>query len=392
MAGPIAGVSILAPKPVAPASASQIAVDQQPVTLTVENASSNGVRPLNYIFEVAMDNGFTNKILSQAGVAPGTGGRTSLRLTQSLAAERTYYWRTKADDGANASDYSAPLSFHVYTPVIIQPPALQSPVDGAALTTRKPTLTVINAKRTGPAGAMQYPFEAATDSAFANKVISVLVNEGSTQTSYAPPGDLAYATGYYWRVKATDPGHESGYSSVWSFMTPAAPVVVTPTPGPGPTPIPNGSFDPRAATFLNNPSDVGSWPQTAKITAVDFNGGTFTFDFDRRVGAGRWPESGFGSDAGIQYTLGMCFKLSNQWSCSAAIQYWDGREPVAPTSIADNWYYDAIRWGPMAGHQPANGEQIAIWVGQGNLRGSGNSNRERSDFAVMSFGGTYRGQ
>jgi hypothetical protein len=86
----------------------------------------------------------------------------------------------------------------------------------------------------------------------------------------------------------------------------------------------------------------------------------------------------------------MCLKLNSQWYCSAAIQYWDGREPVAPTSIAENWYYDANRWGPMAGHQPANGEQIAIWVGQGNLRGSGNSTHERSDFVLMPFGGTYR--
>ena len=115
-------------------------------------------------------------------------------------------------------------------------------------------------------------------------------------------------------------------------------------------------------------------------------------DFDTRQGPGSWPESRFGDDAGIQYTLGLCFQLSGQWYCSAAVQFWDGRDLEAsgpPSAIADNWYYDSGRWGPMAGHQPVNGELVAVWVGQGNLRGSGNTNRERSDFVVMPFGGQY---
>src|ERR1041384_825697 len=81
IAGPIAGVSVEAPKPVAPAPAAQIAVDQQPITLTVDNASTTGVRPLSYIFEIASDAVFTNKLFTQTGVEPGTGGKTSLRLT-----------------------------------------------------------------------------------------------------------------------------------------------------------------------------------------------------------------------------------------------------------------------------------------------------------------------
>src|ERR1051326_4923552 len=70
VAGPIAGVSIEAPKPVEPATATQIAVDQQPVTLTVDNANSNGVRPLTYIFEISSDASFASKLFSQTGVEP----------------------------------------------------------------------------------------------------------------------------------------------------------------------------------------------------------------------------------------------------------------------------------------------------------------------------------
>src|SRR5690242_18128355 len=93
IAGPIAGVEIAAPKAMTPQSASQIAVDQQPITLTIENASSSGVRPLSYLFEVATDAAFANKVYVQNGVKPGADGSTSLKLPQSLAAERSYYWR-----------------------------------------------------------------------------------------------------------------------------------------------------------------------------------------------------------------------------------------------------------------------------------------------------------
>ena len=131
LAGPIAGVGISAPKPLAPASAAQIAVEQQPMTLAVENASTNGVRPLSYIFEISTEATFASKLFSQSGVKPGPEGRTALQLPQSLTPERTYYWRVKADDGANASDYSPALNFRVYTPVIILAPVQRDPADGA---------------------------------------------------------------------------------------------------------------------------------------------------------------------------------------------------------------------------------------------------------------------
>src|SRR4051812_41684031 len=165
VAGPIAGVSITSPKLLEPASAAQIATDQQPVTLMIENASTNGVRPVSYIFEIATDAGFTTKVFTQGSVAAGPGGRTTLKLPQSLTAERTYYWRSKGDDGANASDYSAAGNFRVYTPVIIQPPTLKDPADNQTLTVRRPTLVVGNSARSGPAGSMQYLFEVARDAA-----------------------------------------------------------------------------------------------------------------------------------------------------------------------------------------------------------------------------------
>src|SRR5580765_8411880 len=100
VAGPIPGVAITAPRPIEPNS-TKVAVDKQPVTLLLENAVTSGPRPLSYMFEVAADVEFANKVFVREGIAPGEGGRTTLRLPDPLAAGRTYYWRGRAGDGAN---------------------------------------------------------------------------------------------------------------------------------------------------------------------------------------------------------------------------------------------------------------------------------------------------
>ena len=105
VAGPIPGVDITAPKVLTPV-ATKIPVDSQPVTLLAENASSSGVRPLTYSFEIATDTGFANKVFVREDVTPGDGGRTSLRLPDRLAPERSYFWRARAQDGANTGPFS----------------------------------------------------------------------------------------------------------------------------------------------------------------------------------------------------------------------------------------------------------------------------------------------
>src|SRR6266852_8202983 len=84
VAGPIPGVSISAPKMLEPQAGQRIATDRQPVTLLVENASTNGVRPLTYEFDIATDANFNTKVFSRDSIAPGEGGRTSLRLPDLL--------------------------------------------------------------------------------------------------------------------------------------------------------------------------------------------------------------------------------------------------------------------------------------------------------------------
>jgi hypothetical protein len=158
VAGPIPGVAITAPNPIDPSGA-KVAATSQPVTLVAENGATTGVRPLTYLFEVATDTGFTNKVFVRDGVAPSDTGRTSLQLPDPLQSGRTYYWRTQAHDGANSSAYSGAAHFDVFTPVAIGPPTLVSPINVADVSTLHPTFVIGNSPRSGPVGAISYVIE-----------------------------------------------------------------------------------------------------------------------------------------------------------------------------------------------------------------------------------------
>jgi len=122
IAGPIPGVSITAPKPLEPFAGQSMESTQQPLTFLIENASTSGVRPLYLQFQLAADEGFQQVLHTADRLTPGDGGRTSYRLTQSLGAGGTYYWRSRALDGANTGPYSAARSFSLTEPVIIETP------------------------------------------------------------------------------------------------------------------------------------------------------------------------------------------------------------------------------------------------------------------------------
>jgi hypothetical protein len=367
-----AATSSTVPRLNSPSDGAPIPNLSQPLTLTIANSVSTSAAAPTYTFEVATDAGFATIVYSKAGVAQGADGQTSLTIDK-LKPASTYYWRARVISGSTTGLAATPKTFVVGPDIILQAPSLASPAQNATIGTA--TLTVTNVQKSGPTGLISYQFDVADSSSFGKIVFAAKVNEGSGgQTAAAvTPTSLTSGSTYFWRVQATDAsGVTSPVSSTGSFKF--------------------VSFDPFTATFLNNPAGVPGWAQTAKITSIEFTGDAMLVDFDKRTGAGRWPESGFGT-GGIQYTLGMCFNLNGQWFCSAAIQFWEGRELEAsglPQYIYADWFYDA-RWGPMAGHQPQPGEQVAIFVAQGNLRDSGKSSvLERSDFVVMPFGGSYR--
>jgi hypothetical protein len=220
VAGPIPGVNITAPKPLEPGQGWQVQADKQPITLLLENASSNGVRPLSYLFEIASDSGFQSVIFTRDGIHPGDAGRTSLKLADKLATGRTYYWRARAQDGANTGPYSAGVSFQVLQPVSIDAPELLSPIDGATVATNPPTLVFRNSSRTGPAGSISYRIQVSKNDSFTAIVYDERAGEGSGETRVTT-NSLEDSTRFFWRVKASDGKFESDWSHTETFLTPA---------------------------------------------------------------------------------------------------------------------------------------------------------------------------
>jgi hypothetical protein len=390
VAGPIPGVDISAPKMLEPGSGAKIAMDKQPVTLLIENASTSGVRPLSYVFEIAVDASFDSKVFTREGVAAGEGGRTSLRLSDALQSGYTYYWRARAEDGANTGPYAAPVGFDVYAPIVLEAPTHMAPAPSSTVTSVRPSFTVANAARMGPTGAVKYLIEIADSDAFTNKVATWSVGEQATRTSLELQADLAPSKVYYWHVRAYDPTTLGPWSGTAAFATPSAPLV---GPAPGPVPFPTGAndaIDLRQATILNSPRDLAAWPATATITRLDLRASGIHVEFSKKDGRGRWPDvTPPGWDGPLQYTLGMALNINGRWYASTPIEYWYGLDASGgpPSQYARNWFYDPARWAPMTYHQPAVGEIIGFFVCAGDCRNrsdsSGSPVRERSNVVLV---------
>jgi hypothetical protein len=245
VAGPIAGVDISPPKLAEPAQGVKFKENQQPIKLTIENSNSTGVRPLSYLFEVATDSGFSTKVFARSGVLPGEGGRTSVQL-DTLELGRTYYWRAKADDGANASEYTS-SQFEMLPRAVLTVPALVSPVNNDLVTTSRPTLRIRNSEHNAAVGAVSYFFVVARDQAMTQIVATGMIGESGT-TAFVVDRDLEYNATHFWRVRASDGEVTTDWSATQVFRTSASPAP-GPAPG-GPAPGGGGSCASRDGQFI----------------------------------------------------------------------------------------------------------------------------------------------
>jgi hypothetical protein len=346
------GTSYTAPGLVAPLNKAQIAYASQPVFMIISNSAASSGQSTSYSFEVATDTGFANKVFTRDNApAEQGGGVTHQAIDAKLPGATTYYWHAKVTSGSSVGPFGPTYSFTLGPEISVQPPVPSSPANNGTATGAQATLTTANALRSGPATTITYLFQVSDSSTFGNVLFSKSVAEGSNgSTSATVTAALTAGPTYYWRVSATDAsGVTSGFSAAIAFKF--------------------LSFDFNAAIINDSPQDLAQWAQTATITTVQFLPDQFDVDFDRRDGPNRWPDQAFG-DGSLQYTLGMCGFISGAWHCSAVVQFWYGRDFAAstpPSYVAANWFYDA-RWGAMQGYQPADGEQVGLFVGSGNLR------------------------
>lgn len=229
IAGPIPGVSITATKALEPFAGQTLETTQQPFTFLIENGSTSGVRPLYLQFQLASDGGFQSIVHAADNVTVGPNGRTSYKMSQTLANPGQYFWRSRVADGANTGPWSGATTFTLAEPVIIEAPAPMSPA--GQIDTLAPVFIVRNGRVSGPAGPVVVHIELALvpDPGAVQAVISAGLAGGPT-TSVPPGGAAPYATTIYWRTYATNGAIESPRSDWVAFRTPAAPTPNAPTP------------------------------------------------------------------------------------------------------------------------------------------------------------------
>jgi len=234
IAGPIAGVEISAPRPVEPASGAKLKASQQPIRLTVENANTNGVRPLSYTFEVASDAAFQSQVYARSKVTPGSG-TTSLVL-EPIPIGKPYFWRARAEDGANSGPYVT-ASFEVLPQPELGAPTPISPVNNERVSSLRPTLLMGAPSRNAAVGALIYDLQIGLDVAFTQVISIGRFPEAGGQSTFTPTSDLPASRQYFWRVRAGDGETTSPWAVTQTFQTGAA----TPVPTPTPTPTPGAS-------------------------------------------------------------------------------------------------------------------------------------------------------
>lgn len=150
-------------------------------------------------------------------------------------------------------------------------------------------------------------------------------------------------------------------------------------------------IDLATVKILNSP-DIHAWPATTEITRLELRPSGVHVDFTKKTGAGRWPD--FPTDAvnstdSWQYTLWIVLQIAGLWYAAGCIEFWFGLDenggPV--DEYAKNWYYDANRWAPMTGHQPAPGELVGFLVTSGDARHRDEhvGLHERSNIVTVAF-------
>jgi hypothetical protein len=231
VAGPIGGVEITPPRVLEPAQGTKLKQSQQPIRLTIENASTSGVRPLSYTFELAADEGFQTKLFSRSGVVPGEGGRTTV-VVDKLDLGRPYFWRARAEDGANTGPFAV-VAFEVLPAPQLSAPALVSPVNNERVGSQRPTLLVGASNKNAAVGALTYEVQVAVDQAFAQLVAAGLSPEAGGQISFTPT-ELPANRQHFWRARSFDGETTSPWAPTQTFMTPGAASPPPPAPGPPP--------------------------------------------------------------------------------------------------------------------------------------------------------------
>ncbi|MGA8277240.1 MAG: choice-of-anchor J domain-containing protein, partial [Rhodanobacteraceae bacterium] len=180
-----------------------------PVSITVGSVSGFS-DPVDMSFGDGLPTGFAGSYTVNPVTPPGTT-EADLNVTGAVAPGPNMV-TLRATAGATIRD----LLLDVDVATEIPPaPALQLPANGATNVSTQPTFVWGDSDQAG-----SYLIEIATDAAFANVILSQTVTGATT---FQPTAALPTNTQIYWRVSAINTCGNNGPSTVFSFITQAAP-------------------------------------------------------------------------------------------------------------------------------------------------------------------------
>ncbi len=190
-----------APVPSSPADgATNVAINPTISWSTVVGATS-------YRLQVSAASDFGTILLDSSGLA------TTSVIIGGLANSTKYYWRVNAVNAGGTAPWSNVWSFNT---IVASPgtPVLFAPANGETGTAIDPVMAWNSSS-----GATSYRLQVSTDSTFA---ATALDSTDITLSSVNLRG-LLHSTRYHWRVRASNVGGDSPWSSTWNFTTIVAP-------------------------------------------------------------------------------------------------------------------------------------------------------------------------
>jgi hypothetical protein len=330
-------VSFVAPLAEGPADGTLHRFNDQPLTLKIVNTVKTGGATVSYIVEVARDSQFQDKVFVRADVTESPSGVTEVQIDV-LPGDTTYFWRWLAVVEGVTGAPSATQSFFVRPQVIINAPALLSPVGGDSVFTARPNFVIQNSATTGPVGAILYDFEVSDSSTFAGTPLAeaTIGQQGGSTTTWAPSVDLPEGT-LFWRVRGRDPSNEeeSPFSAPATFER-------------------EFGIDLAKVVYIQSP-DISNWPETAQITSAFHSGGQLCITHTK---LGIWPVTDF-FDAGpiLEGNQWVFANIDGTWYGGASEWY---RPSQACKEVDEGIGHDSFTVGPLASWRPSPGEVFGV--------------------------------